>query len=100
VGTYFIAYVKNELIYQLNQIATLILRFICQNGRCFFFSKNASELLKSKEIRASVNISTDEAGAHSIAYVNHGLMYSQNQTSTLILRFICQNEREAFSKKI
>jgi len=58
---YFIASVETELIYQENQIPLATLRYFFKNRRKDF-AKNASELLKSKEIRASTNRCTNEVG--------------------------------------
>ena len=94
---YFIAYMKNELRYQQNQIATTTLRSLCKNRRRGL-AKNASELLKSKEIRANTNRCTDEV------ILSHPKknkpIYPKNQTSTVLLKFICRNGREGFSKNI
>jgi len=81
-------------MYQQNQIATVTLRYFCYNRRRRL-EKNASELLKSKEIRASTNRCTDEVGGgYFTAYAKDKSIYSQNQTSTVLLRFICRNGRE------
>ena len=96
---YFNAYVKNELIYQQNQMATATPSCFCKTRRRGF-AKNASELLKSKEIRASTNRCTDEVGIFYRIRKKNKPIYSKSQTSTVLLKFICRNGREGFSKNI